>query len=417
MRHSLLTLIIALFIPLCLMAQRNELLCDHIKTPIVKLNGEWNTVPCINLSSHDYLDISFDDLTHQYQRYRYKIVPMTWDWKPDTRLLTSEFLLKGIGDEPIEDYAESINTSVAYTHYSFRFPAPNTEFKLSGNYLIVVYDDSDNDVLKIPFMVAENLASLSAQVTTNTDIDFNNRHQQITLSLIPKINIRYPEREIHIVALQNGSPLNAAINPMPDFVTPTEIKWLRSRSLIFSAGNEFRKFELTTLRFGGMGIDHIRWFSPYYHATLNTDKPASNYIYDEDTNGAFLIKTIDFDDPDLESDYVLTHFSLKSDPLPTTTTIYVDGNFAGPSPSEEQKMTYNPTTQCYETTLLLKQGYYNYRYITFSNNGKSIIDDKPEGNFYQTENRYTIYAYYCAQGSRRDRLIAVSDFRFLASRK
>lgn len=427
-------------------AQRRQILNSNIKTLTVERNGKWNTLPYIQLNSPDKLYISFDDLTHEYHRYRYRIEPMTWDWKPNERLLTSEFLKRGIGDNPIDDYSESVNTTVLYTHYSFIFPNSDTQLAVSGNYQIVVYDDDEGeDVIKIPIYVGENNATIAATITTNTDIDFNASHQQMVMTLTPgaSLSVHYPETELHTVVMQNMRQSSAVYNPKPDYVTPTGLKWEHCRELIFPAGNEYRKFEMTTLKHGGIGMDRIEWFDPYYHATLFTDKVRKNYIYDEEQDGAFYVNDIDDDDPATEGDYVFVHFSLDAEP-DLKGRIYLNGEFTNDYFNDAYQMNYNAQSHCYESIQLLKLGYYNYQYLyvpngamnsasassgsnsdpsndySGSSNGYSgsvrPSTAKIEGDFYQTENRYTVFAYYCERGSRYDRLIGVSDFQFALSR-
>lgn len=405
------------FIPLVLMAQRNELLRNTLKTLVVSRNGEWNTIPYLTLGTKDLLHISFDDLAQGYSRYRYRIEPMTWDWRENTRLLPSEFLAKGMGDEPIEDFEESVNTSVFYTHYSFVFPNENTILKLSGNYRIIIYDDEDGtDVAIIPFFVVENETSIDASVSTDTDIDFNQKKQQLSISVCPKqsLNVHSIDTEIHTTVMQNLSPLTTIYDPHPDIITTNCIQWRHSKELIFSGGTEFNKIEMTSLRLGGMGIDGIRWHSPYYHATLLEDEPMANYVYDEDANGAFLIRSIGNTYPDVESDYVFVHFTLKTGKR-LSGDVYVDGAFSNHSLTPEYLMSFNPVSKCYEAVLLIKQGYYNYQYVLNKNNNLTL--EETQGCFYQTENRYTIFVYYSQKGSRYDRVVGLKDFRFVPSLK
>ncbi|MBO4592825.1 MAG: DUF5103 domain-containing protein [Bacteroidaceae bacterium] len=399
-------------------AQRNEILTDDIRTLKVERNGKWNTVPFIELRTHDCLHISFDLMGHEYRRLRYRVEPMTWDWKPNERLLTTEFLSRGIGDEPVDDYEESINTTVLYTHYTLRFPNAQTAIALSGNYRLVIYDDDEEeDVIRIPFYVLENQALFTAQISTNTDIDFNATHQQLTFGVqpSPSLQIHYPESEIHTVVMQNKRPSSAVFNPKPDYITPTGLQWEHCRELIFPAGNEYHKFEMTTLHHGGIGMDNIRWFDPYYHATLLTDEPRRNYIYDQEQNGSFYINDIDDDDPAIEADYVFVHFSLKAPP-DLKGDIYLNGEFTNDAFTPQYRMEYNPSSGCYENTQLLKMGYYNYQYIYKPRSSGAVSLAEIQGNFYQTENRYTIFAYYSQRGSRYDRLIGISDFQFTLSK-
>lgn len=405
-------ILILLFIPLFLLAQRNELLNSSLKTLIVNRNGEWNSLPVLNLKSRDFLQISFDDLRNEYHRYRYRIEPMTWQWNINENLLPSEFLYTGIDDEAIEDYEESRGTTVYYTHYSFKFPKENTIFKLSGNYRIVIYDDdTEENVAIIPFSILEDQTLIDTKVTTNTDIDFNSVHQQLTFAVQtkPGLTVHNMDDEIHTCVLQNLSPYTKVTDPKPDFLISSKLEWRHSKMLIFGGTNEFHKFELTTLRFGGLGIDNVRWHSPYYHATLLTDIPPKNYIYDEDNNGAFWVKTTDNTLPEIESDYIFTHFILNTGKK-LNGDVYIDGMFTNHSLSPEFKMTYNSSTSSYEATILIKQGYYNYQYIL--DNKGVVTFNETQGDFYQAENRYTIFVYYSQKGSRYDRLIGLKDFKY-----
>lgn len=403
-----------------LLAQRNEILREDIKTLCVRRNGEWNTVPYLELGTHDRLQITFDDLTHEYHRYRYRIEPLTWDGKLNEHLLSSEFLKRGIGDESIDDFEESINTTVPYTHYKFTFPNPNTQIGISGNYRLVIYDDDEEeDVMIIPFYVVENKALLSAEVTTDTDLDFNKSYQQLAMKLqpLPSLSVHYPETELHTVVMQNMQPKNLVRDPKPDYVNSNGLEWVHSPMLVFPAGNEFLKFEMTTLRYGGMHIESVKWFDPYYHVTLVEDESRTNYIYDEERNGAFIIKDIDNPDDHIQADYVLVHFSLKA-PRALSGGIYVYGGFSNYELSDNYLMNYNQLADRYENTQLMKLGYYNYQYLYLPPSEPPSTDcayppsrNTVSGNYYQTENRYTIFAYYTQRGSRYHRLIALNDFR------
>ncbi len=411
------TIALLVFIPLALCAQRNELLRGTLKTLVVSRNGEWNAIPYISLGTRDCLQVSFDDLAQDYRRYRYRVEPMTWDWKQNSRLLASEFLAKGIGDEAIEDFEESMNTTVFYTHYSFVFPNENTLMKLSGNYRLVIYDDDDGeDVAVVPFFVVENGSLISATASTDTDIDFNQKHQQLTLSVQPaqSLNTHNLDTEIHVAIMQNLSPLTSVYNPSPDVVTPSGLQWRHSKDLIFDGGAEFNKIEMTTLKLGGLGIDNIKWYSPYYHATLTVDAPMTNYVYDEDSNGAFLIRSIDNANSEVESDYVFVHFTLHTGKR-LNGDVYIDGAFSNHSLAPDYMMEFNPVSKSYEATVLMKQGYYNYQYILKQEGALSLSETA--GSFYQTENRYSVFVYYSQKGSRHDRIIGLKDFRFIPAAK
>lgn len=397
-----------------LFAQRNEIKLDRIHTLQVLVNGKWNHSPLLSLGSADYLNVSFDDLTHEYHRYRYKVELCNFDWKKNEQLFESDYLRGETSDQPIDKYEKSINTTVLYTHYSFIFPNNRIGITKSGNYRITIFDDDEQqDVACVYFSVVDDKAPISATVTTNTDIDKDQNHQQVKFNVnAGNLGLTNPDTELKTVVLQNNRWDNAVINPKPDFFTPSDIQWKYAKELIFKAANEYRKFELTNLHYGVMGIDKISWFAPYFHAELYQGKDRRNYIYDEDQDGAFYIRTQDYEDFDLQSDYVLVHFSLKHAPE-LDGDIYINGALSNDSFLPAFKMTYNEQSQAYENTILLKQGYYNYLYLYLPKGAETGETETVEGDFYQTENKYTIMVYFRPEGGRYDQLVGVREFNFM----
>lgn len=390
-----------------------EIYDKNLHTVRVLLDGQWEKAPILELGKHNKLNISFDDLSNEYKRYSYRVEQCNFDWSVNKNLFYSEYLKRGSGKETIDNYEESVNTTVPYTHYSLNFPNSEVDVCVSGNYRIVIYDEEEEkDVLVIPFYVIENIIPISAQVTTNTEIDWNSTHQQVTFQVnTESFQINYPETEIKTVVLKNNMWYDAVINPKPDYITDKTIEWRHTPELIFNAGNEYRKFEMTTLRHGMMNIDNIRWFSPYYHATIFEDKARKNYIYDEEHDGAFYINNIDYSDVDLQSDYVFVHFSLNHEPIDNG-DVYINGGLTYNKLSPEYIMSFNSESNKYEGYIMLKQGYYEYQYLYVPynhNKGKTALI---EGDYYQTENKYTILVYYSQKGSRYDRLIGYRDFKF-----
>ena len=409
--------VLFLFSAILLKAQLVTTSRSSIRSVQILLNDEWNCTPVLALNGSDHLTVSFDDLAEEYRRYRYRIVHCDFDWQPTTTLFDSDYLRGETSSQPIDDWEESLNTTQLFVHYSFTFPNGRVRPAVSGNYKLVVFDDNaDEDVCEIRFYVVETLCTIRASVTTQTDIDRNQSHQQLKFSVRPQSGARIvdADREIKTRILQNDRWDNAVRNPKIDYKTGTELQWEYARELIFDAGNEYRRFEVTNLHVGRLGVDNIRWFYPYYHFTLYEDKPRLNYTYIEDQNGGFLPRTEEYEDDDIESDYVLVHFTLKREPL-LGYDVYVSSPWW---PLDERcRMEYDSDGECYRAALFLKQGYYNYMYLTRAKGGTGAAATEPiEGNYYQTENKYTIFVYHRPQGGRYDKLIGVSNINFAVSR-
>ena len=399
MKKTLYLILFAIVPLLGIKAQQSLSFSEQIRTLQVTVNNDPLLPPFIELGKRDRITISFDELSHDYHRYIYHIQHCNADWTPTEGLFESDYLA-GFNDQPIEDYENSFNTTQLYTHYTLRFPNANTRLLLSGNYRVQIFEDDDLDtpLLQAEFCIVEPTMSILATVSGNTDIDFNQSHQQVTYSIGYGTNrVVDPRREIHTVVMQNRRQDNRVIDLSPNIQNSNEIAFTHRRELIFDAGNEFHQFELLDVQKPGMNIDNMRWYEPFYHATLYANRPARNYVYDEDQNGAFVIRTDDDEDDETISEYVWVHFLLDM-PQSLSGDLYVYGNWSNGTYDPACRMEWDENLKQYHAAVYLKQGYYNYMYL--QKGGAS-----PDGNFYETENEYIILAYHRPQGGRYDKLV------------
>lgn len=409
---TIFTLILTLCAELCQANGRNTIYDTNVKTLQVVVNKDWLSPAVMELKSSDVLHISFDEMSHDYHRFVYKIEHCEADWSVSDGLFESDYI-EGFNNNPIEDYQNSINTTVLYTHYKLDIPNDKCRLKISGNYRLTVYDE-DNDnrkVLTVEFMVVESDMNVGLAVTSNTDIDLNESHQQLSMTLnYGEFSITNPTEQIHTIITQNNRPESARINVKPNIVNNKGLQWNHNKQLIFDAGNEYHKFEVLALSHPTMGIDRISWDGHNYNAYPFVAEPRKNYLYDEDANGAFYIRNSDNIENDYTCDYVYVHYRLRSPEL-TGCNIAVNGQWATDEDQSAYVMQYDQANAEYQATILQKQGYYSYRFITVDNNGITGIPPT-EGNFYQTENRYQAYVYYKGTGERTWRLVGYRQVEF-----
>ena len=395
-------------------AQRHEILDRQLHTLQVVVNDDPLLPPIMNLGGGNHLEIGFDEFSHEYHRYIYKVEHCNADWSPSTEIFESDYM-NGFNGEPIEDYEKSFNTTVLYTHYSLRIPNENISLKLSGNYKLTVYNDEGDEpvpVLTACFSLVEPGVGIGATVSTNTDIDFNKSHQQVDFSVnYGLVKVIDPHRELKNVIMQNRRWDNCVVNPKPNIQAANKIEFTHNRQLIFPAGNEYHKFEILDVHIPTLNVDRMEWFDPYYHATLYPNQTARNYLYDEDQNGAFIIRNSDDEDVATTCDYVFTHFTLKSPQLPGG-EVYLNGEWTYNRFIPQYRMTYNRETQAYEATALLKQGYYNYNYLFVPDGETQGNSGRTDGNFYETENEYIILVYHRPNGGRYDKLVGYRRMNF-----
>ena len=180
MRKHLLAIIIALSALAAnnSFAQYNEIKSENIASLQVVAGNNWLSMPIATLNG-EAINISFDDLTHEYHRYVYRLQHCEADWSVSEGIFESDYC-EGFADgSTIDDIEESLNTNTLYTHYRLSIPNENCRIKMSGNYRLTVYDENEGDtVFTACFMVVEPLVKTSMAVTTNTDIDTNKTHQQ-----------------------------------------------------------------------------------------------------------------------------------------------------------------------------------------------------------------------------------------------
>lgn len=383
-------------------AQRNEIYNDRIASLQVVVGDDWMNPP---ISSGEPIYIDFDDLTHEYHRYTYSLVHCEADWTPSQELFASDYINGFAEGNTIDDIAESLNTNTLYTHYSLCIPNERCKIKLSGNYRLTVFDDNDEKtpIFSACFMLVDQQMGIAMNVTSNTDIDINNSHQQVEWELnYGNLKVTNPAQQIKTIVMQNYRWDNAVVNARPQYTTANGQRWHHCRELIFEGGNEFRKFEMLDVNHTTMGLETIDWDGSQYQAYPWTDEPRPSYIYDEDANGAFVIRNSDNVEINITADYLNTHFRLASPRLPND--IYVSGWWTNNSFLPKYKMEWNDETQLYECEIPLKQGYYSYQYLMQLPNG-SMTTVPSEGSFYQTDNTYQILVYYRGIGDRTDRLI------------
>ena len=403
-------LLLFVFVTACGWAQRSVVYDQNVRSLCLETKHGVSGLPVLVLGGDDVLQVSFDDLTHEYRRFSYRIEHVGADFLTDEGLFDSEYMEADDEWLVIENYQQSINTSVLYNHYSFRLPNVGMRPILSGNYRVLINVENEEGeavrAVEAYFAVVEQKTGIMLSGTTNTDVDHNKTHQQISVEVNHSgLTLRNALEELKIIVMQNGRWDNAAEWPKPTAQTGSSLKWEYCRDLIFKAGNEYRKFEQMSTRYPGMFVDKVRYFDPYYYATVRLDSPRENYLYDEDQNGKYVHRTDGGKDTDVEADYMQILFQLDMPPM-LDADIYVDGLWTGNQFLPQYKMRYNAESKAYEALVLLKQGYYSYQYLVVPHGGplKGSTADV-EGDFFQTENNYTVLVYYRPRGSRYDQLV------------
>ena len=373
-----------------------------------KANDELS-LPIINLNSNEKLELSFDDLRNDLSTFYVTIDHYDSDWKK-SNLLKSEFVDGFIKDEII-DYEFSFNTLKNYIHYKYIFPSENLKPLISGNYKLKVFDLNGDTIITKQFMIIENMininmnikkATLSTDRKTKHEIDFSINH--------PNFNIPDPFSQIKIVIKQNNKDDNAIRDLLPMYIRNNTLIYDYNEENTFYGNNEFRHFDIKSLRYFSDRVKNITKDSINYEVFLYPDfkKTFNNYSIEPDLNGNFYIKSQEARNSDIESEYVNVNFELNSDFI-TNGDVYIIGDLNNWKINEKYKLEYNFQKNKYEAKVELKQGYYNYHYAINDTSLNYLDVSSIEGTHYQTRNKYQIYVYYKNLNERFERLIGFAE--------
>ncbi len=397
----------------------DQVLDDKIKT-VQLYREEWNlSYPVIKLNSSEKLVFQFDLLDDHIETYYYTFIHCNKEWERSD-IFVNDYMT-GFDENPIEEYNTSFNTTVNYVHYKLTFPNDRVNLKLSGNYILSVYPSGspERPVITRRFMITEDAAGITIDMHRPRMTSESNTSQQVDFVVrYPGSAITDPFNNIYAFILQNGRWNNAKRNLKPDFFGNNELKYnALSEKNIFRGGNEFRYFDIKSIRYQSEYVKRIDYLVPGYHVYLypSENREFKPYFYWQDFNGKYYIAFQEGRNPETDADYVYVYFTLPSKNPLTGGKLYVAGGFNNWSFDKNNLMFYNPDNEAYECIILLKQGWYNYEYVFLGDGMTDGTASKFEGSHYETENDYTVLIYYRNPRDRYDRLLGASTANTLNS--
>ncbi|WP_431163129.1 type IX secretion system plug protein domain-containing protein [Flagellimonas beolgyonensis] len=354
------------------------------------------------------ITLEFDDLLANEQDYYYKIAHFDYDWTP-SQLLKSQFL-DGVDNQRIIDYENSYTTLQPYSNYRLTIPNENVRLKVSGNYALEIYNSYGDLQFSRRFVVYQDRVVVRGLVKRSRDFNYLNEKQVVQFTIntarFPVVN---PKQEIKVAILQNHFWPTALFNIKPQFTIGTELVYRYDQETSFYGGNEYLNFDTKDLRSPTFAISRVEFGQVYNHYLFTNeyrfDKP---YTYFPDINGDFVIRTMQGDDVSREAEYSRVHFSLPYSNVIGLDQVYVTGKFNNYALTDENKMTFNEETGKFEVSLLMKQGFYNYKYVVERSDG-TVEPNLVSGNFHFTENNYLILVYYRNFGDMYDSIIGIGS--------
>ncbi len=376
---------------------------SYISTIQFRGNTNQSQLPIINLGSS--LQLSFDALNGEEEDYYYTITHYNFDWEPSD-LSKSEYL-DGFDDVRIQNYENSLNTLQIFSHYKLTIPNRDTRaIEKSGNYLLSIFNGNGELVFTRKFLVAENLASVKVAIKRARDLRVIDEKQVVQFTIdSPELLLINPKQTVKTLVLQNSNLKNAITDLVPQYTIGSELIYRYDLEASFGGGNEFLSFDNKDERSALNGVRYVD-VTDVYENYLYTNIPRYDrpYTYNPDINGNFVVRNVDAENQDIEAEYVRMHFNLQFYEDLGDRELHVYGNFNNWTIDGTTYLKYNAKTDSYTNARLLKQGYYNYKYVIVNRDG-SIDEGAVGGDFWQTENDYTVIAYFRDLGARYDRII------------
>lgn len=395
--------------------QPDKIYMPSIHTVKLFERGNQNSYPIIQLNSTMSLELHFDDLSKNVKNYNYTYVLCDANWNP-VDLSPFDFL-QGFTQGRLNQYRNSSVAKTSYVHYQALLPDKSCMPKLSGNYLLKVYLNGDTSKLAFTrrLLVLDNILSIGAKITQPFATQLFRTHQKIQFTFDKsKLNVLNPQQQIKVVVLQNYRWDNAVTGIQPTFMRGNIFEY-SSDNTVFPAGREYRWVDLRSFRFQSERVDSANLNTTPFNVYLKPDPQRTNlrYVTYVDLNGAYEISASDVNNAWWQGDYANVHFTfVPQNPAAfSNEKVYLIGELAtGNCDNAECELEYNTDKKVFEKTLLLKQGYYYYTYVTKSTNNKNTIIETQNtgGNYSETENSYTILVYYRSFSDRSDELIGAT---------
>ncbi|MBC7851750.1 MAG: DUF5103 domain-containing protein [Chitinophagaceae bacterium] len=396
-----------------------------IKSVQLYQKGNQLSFPFMSPNSIEQLELHFDDLEGGVKNYYYTFQLCNADWTP--AMLSQFDYLKGFSNVRLSLYRNSSVAFTRYTHYQATVPDRNSVPTRSGNYILKVFRDNDTSKLIITkrVLIVEEKSSTAATVQQPFNGQFFRTHQKIQfkVNLNERLNVVNHLQQLKVVILQNNRWDNAITDIKPSFFSRNQLEFNTEVDCIFPAGKEWRWLDLRSFRLQSDRILNAIYGNKSTEIFVKPDMDRSNQRFNffRDNNGMHTIETTEGVNPYWQGDYAKVNFSfVPPNNLPLAgRDVYIIGQLNNYFTNEDSKLTFNSDKGVYESSLFLKMGYYDYTYVTIDPRDPKRRPqfDFTEGNYWESENEYTILVYYRALGGRADELVGYTRVNSITGRQ
>ncbi len=359
--------------------------------------------PILLLGGRDVLTLRFDLLSEQGRPLSIYFYHADYAWRRD--LMPIEYL-EAFARDDLTDYAPSEHTAIPYQHYVYRFPNDNIRFRLSGNYILRVTEQGQEEAVLFerPFFVVEGRTRVEV-----SPANFPGAQAFPSVQLMARFR---PPDELagavfdYVVCFARNGAFEAMRCSRRALLDEQPV-------LSFLLEEPFPPepadylLDLSVLRPGGQ-IERVErsavppevWLAPDYVRFGGSDT-------DPLLAGQSVIGAVVRDapgDPHRTAEYVRVHFRLEPE-RPWRQPLWLVGSFSGWLRRPSYRMRWDPDRRRYAGEALVKQGWHAYRYVL--DGVRSVRANA--GALPRSENIYTAFVYYRDASRGSDRLLGIGN--------
>ncbi len=372
---------------------------QSIKSVQLYKKGFEGSPPIIELDSNEKLVLEFDELASVSGQFRISFTHHNKNWEETG--LPDQWIYDGVNELFLRGGTESLEFKPDYFHYSYEFPNRDLSFKLSGHYLIHIYDyNSNTELFSLPFFVSEAEGNLSVNTETlfNQGNDGNAVDQLFGMYEYPDF-VEFPRFDLSYAFIQNRFWKKSRNAGQVSFTTDGYTEFHLSRENSFPANFDFSFLDLTELSLQNNQIYNIEPARIPSRVTLKDD-----YLNFLSNPKSFFNSELGFPKKDLRARYLEVIFRFNSaERLSNSTPIYLIGDFNQWSISERNQLRFNENLGVYETSSLIKEGKYSYKYVTFEN--REVNELRLSDSLTKRDQEYIGFIYYRDPQYQYDRIL------------
>lgn len=364
-------------------------------------------LPVITLNSGEQLQLSFDLMEPRGRPLNVHFYQATRLW--ERRLSPSEYM-RGFQRDDLTDYQPSEATQVNYTHYTYTFPNERIGFTVSGNYIVRVTEQGNEEAVLFEraFFVSEQEGRIDLRFDRIPVAGLNGLAVQPLVRIRPPRDLEGRVFDFTACFIRDGRVNRTRCADRPQLMDQPTLQFeLDRRQSFATVGSDYR-LDLRALRTTRQ-IETVDRAPVPFRVRLAPDlarfpDPGT----DVPLNGQPVISRVrDVPSPETNGEYVQATFQyVPPEEEPISGDVVLVGSFNNWTANDQAPtLTWDAAADRYVGVATLKQGEYEYRYVRAGDRQmRSLAEGLPP-----QRSQYTAFIYYRDPQRNTDRLIAVTD--------